>query len=98
LLSFIEDILDKVEDCQSVADWTEDRVAVRCEDEVSLLVNSSTKVGELRRKDRDEIVESVIRVVPLLRSKKIGKGGYYVYMFVVVGHALKSDFIMICFV
>lgn len=59
-LCFFEDILDKVEDGQSVADWTENRVTVRCEDEISLLVDSSTKVRELRKVDRGEIVENVI--------------------------------------
>lgn len=62
----IEDILDKVKDGQSVADWTEDGIAVRCEDEVSLLVDSSTKVGELNKANVSEIVASVIPAVLLV--------------------------------
>lgn len=59
----IEDILDKVKDGQSIADWTEDGIAVRCEDEVSLLIDSSTKVGELNKANASEIVASVIQAV-----------------------------------
>lgn len=60
---FIEDILDKVKDGQSVADWAEDGIAVRCEDEISLLVDGSTKVGELNKVNVSEMVASVIPAV-----------------------------------
>jgi hypothetical protein len=42
-------VLDKVKDCESVSNRTEDRISVRCENEVSLLVDRSTQVRELRQ-------------------------------------------------
>jgi hypothetical protein len=41
--------LDKIEQADAVADGAEHRVAVSCEDQITLLVHASAQVRELRK-------------------------------------------------